>query len=126
MSYEPKPYPRMLFKGQTNCIVNDEAEELAKVEEGWENQPSDEPSPDLGQAPLTGGAPCANCAALQAEVEQLKADLAKLTAPKALEDMRAGELLQYAKDNNLDIGDMKPQQGAEKILAAIRAAEAKG
>lgn len=85
----------------------------------------EEPKPVLGQTQGTGGVPCAKCVELQAEVDQLKADLAKATAPKSLEDMRAGELLQYAKDNKLDIGDLKPQAGAVNILAAIRAAEAK-
>lgn len=117
-------YPKMLYKGKQHHIVHDEAEESAKTEEGW----SATPAPAEASAPATspeGPASCAKCAELTAQVEQLKADLAKFTAPKALEDMRAGELIQYAKDRNYDIGDLKPQSGAEKILAAVKAAEAK-
>jgi hypothetical protein len=43
---------------------------------------------------------------------------------KPLEEMKAGELLAYAKEKSLDIGDLKPQHGAEKVLSAIREAEA--
>ena len=44
------------------------------------------------------------------------------TAPdqgaKALKDMRATELLEYAASKGIDLG-MKPQDGKEKILAAL-------
>lgn len=45
--------------------------------------------------------------------------------PKPLEEMKAGELIAYADENNLDIGGMKPQAGQEKILAAVLEAIAK-
>lgn len=37
---------------------------------------------------------------------------------KALKDMRATELLEYAASKGIDLG-MKPQDGKEKILAAL-------
>lgn len=46
-------------------------------------------------------------------------------APKPLEEMAAGELIAYAAGNGLDIGDMKPQSGQKKILAAVQEAIAK-
>lgn len=45
--------------------------------------------------------------------------------PKPLEEMKAGELIAYAAENDLDIGAMKPQAGQEKILAAVLEAKAK-
>ena len=45
--------------------------------------------------------------------------------PKPLEEMKAGELIAYAAAEKLNIGDMKPQAGQERILAAIREAIAK-
>ena len=45
--------------------------------------------------------------------------------PKPLEEMKAGELIAYAAENDLDIGAMKPQAGQEKILAADLEAKAK-
>ena len=45
--------------------------------------------------------------------------------PKPLEEMAAGELIAYAAGNGLDIGDMKPQSGQKKILAAVQEAIAK-
>ena len=39
---------------------------------------------------------------------------------KPLEDMKAGELIKYAEANGLDIGGLKPQHGAEKILAVVK------
>ena len=45
--------------------------------------------------------------------------------PKPLEEMAAGELIAYAAGNGLDIGDMKPQSGQKKILAAVLEAIAK-
>ena len=45
--------------------------------------------------------------------------------PKPLEEMKAGELIAYAAENGLDIGDMKPQVGQEKILAVVKEAIAK-
>lgn len=45
--------------------------------------------------------------------------------PKPLEEMAAGELIAYAAGNGLDIGDMKPQSGQKKILAAVLDAIAK-
>ena len=45
--------------------------------------------------------------------------------PKPLEEMKAGELIAYAAAEKLDIGDMKPQAGQERILAAVREAIAK-
>ena len=45
--------------------------------------------------------------------------------PKPLEEMKAGELIAYAASEKLDIGDMKPQAGQERILAAVREAIAK-
>lgn len=124
MTYEPKPFPRMLYLGQAHTIVHNEDEEATKIAEGWGNAPEPVGQPPA-ESPAKAPAPCAKCTELLAQVEQLKADLAKFTAPKALEDMRAGELIQYAKDHNYDIGDLKPQAGAEKILAAVKAAEAK-
>lgn len=44
--------------------------------------------------------------------------------PKPLEDMKAGELVAFAKANNLDIGGLQPQAGKEKVLAAVKAAMA--
>ena len=46
-------------------------------------------------------------------------------ADKPLADMRATELIEYAKDNNLDIGEMIPQNGQRVILAAVLEAIAK-
>lgn len=43
---------------------------------------------------------------------------------KPLEEMKAGELIAYAEANGLDIGGLVPQNGATKILAAIKAAQA--
>ena len=45
--------------------------------------------------------------------------------PKPLEEMKAGELIAYAAAEKLNIGDMKPQAGQEKILAAVQEAIAK-
>ena len=45
--------------------------------------------------------------------------------PKPLEEMAASELIAYAAGNGLDIGDMKPQAGQKKILAAVLEAIAK-
>ena len=45
--------------------------------------------------------------------------------PKCLEEMKAGELIAYAAAEKLDIGDMKPQAGQERILAAVKEAIAK-
>lgn len=45
-------------------------------------------------------------------------------APKPLDDMKAGELVAFAKANNLDIGGLQPQAGKEKVLAAVKAAMA--
>lgn len=42
--------------------------------------------------------------------------------PKDIEDMKAGELIAYAEEGGLDIGEMVPQMGAPKILAAVKAA----
>lgn len=115
-------YPKkMLSPDGTAVLAKQEVHEADLLAQGYTHAPEEPKKPVVGE---TGGAPvpCANCAALQAEVEALKAQL----APKLLEDMRAGELLQYAKDKGYDIGDMKPQAGAVNILAAIRAVEAKG
>ena len=68
MSYEPKPYPRMLYLGQSHTIVHNEDEEAAKRAEGWGN--AAEPA---GQEPLSSAAPasCAKCAELEATIERL-------------------------------------------------------
>ena len=64
--------------------------------------------------------------ALEARVKALEAMLqSKDSAPKPIEDMKAGELIAYAAAEKLDIGDMKPQAGQERILAAVREAIAK-
>jgi len=119
-------YPKkMLSPDGAAVFAKQEVHEADLVAQGYTPAPEEPKKPDLGQTQGAGGEPCAKCVELQAEVDQLKAALAEATAPKALEDMRAGELLQYAKDNKLEIGDLKPQVGAEKILAAIRAVEAK-
>lgn len=115
-------YPKkMLSPDGTAVLAKQEVHEAELLAQGYKVAPEEPKKPVLGD---TGGAPppCPNCAALQAEIEALKAQL----TPKPLEEMRAGELLQYAKDKGLDIGDLKPQAGAVTILAAIRAAEAKG
>ena len=58
--------------------------------------------------------------------EPLKtSDDASPKGPKPLEEMKAGELIAYAAAEKLDIGDMKPQAGQERILAAVREAIAK-
>ena len=44
---------------------------------------------------------------------------------KALEDMKAGELVAYATENGLDIGGLVAQAGKGKILAAVLEAIAK-
>lgn len=41
---------------------------------------------------------------------------------KPLEEMKAGELIAFASDNDLDIGGLVPQSGQVKILAAVKAA----
>lgn len=119
-------YPKKMISPDGAAVfAKQEVHEAELAAQGYTPAPEEPKKPVLGQTQATGGEPCAKCVELQAEVDQLKAALAEATAPKALEDMRAGELLQYAKDKGLDIGDMKPQQGAVNILAAIRAVEAK-
>lgn len=43
---------------------------------------------------------------------------APASGPKALKDMKATELLEYAASKEIDLG-MKPQDGKDKILAAL-------
>lgn len=50
---------------------------------------------------------------------------AKQEASTIIEDMKAGQLVEYAGANNLDIGGLQPQAGKEKILAAVKEALAK-
>lgn len=60
------------------------------------------------------------------DAEPLKAsDDTAPKGPKPLEEMKAGELIAYAAAEKLNIGDMKPQAGQEKILAAVQEAIAK-
>ena len=64
--------------------------------------------------------------ALEARVKALEAMLqSKDSAPKPIEDMKAGELVAYAEANGLDIGGLVAQSGKEKILAALKEAIAK-
>lgn len=82
MTYEPKPFPRMLYLGQAHTIVHNEDEEAAKVSEGWGNFPEpvgQEPKPDTN--PQNAPAPCAKCAELEAKVQALEAQLAKAKEP---------------------------------------------
>lgn len=44
------------------------------------------------------------------------------TGQKSIDDMKAGELIAYAQEHDLDIGGLVPQAGKEKILAAVKAA----
>lgn len=94
--YQPKPYPRMLYKGDVFTIVPDEAGEEAARADGY------------------------------ADYSERFAPPSEPDAPKALEDMKPGELISYAKAEGLDIGDLKPQAGKEKILAAVLAAQKAG
>lgn len=58
MDYTPEPYPRMLYKGEQYCIVNDEAEEKAKGKEGWgDAAPAPAPEADAAPAPAKRGRP---------------------------------------------------------------------
>lgn len=40
--------------------------------------------------------------------------------PKAIDDMKAGELIAYAAENGHDLGGLVPQAGKEKILATLK------
>lgn len=101
MSYEPIPYPRVMYRLDGTLVVRSEEEEAAARKDGYGN-PLDEPAKAAAKA-----APAS-------------------TGDVVLEDLKAGELIQYAKDNGLDIGDLKPQFGKEKILAAVLAAQTGG
>lgn len=46
-------------------------------------------------------------------------------AAESLEDMKATELIAFAAKNGLEIGDLVPQSGKEKILTAVKAAIAR-
>ena len=64
--------------------------------------------------------------ALEARVKALEAMLqSKDSAPKPIDDMKAGELVAYAEANGLDIGGLVAQSGKEKVLAAVKEAIAK-
>ncbi len=41
---------------------------------------------------------------------------------KPLEEMKAGELIAYAEEHDLDIGGLQAQAGQPKVLAAVKAA----
>ena len=41
---------------------------------------------------------------------------------KPLEEMKAGELIAYAEEHDLDIGGLQAQAGKDKILSAVKAA----
>jgi len=56
------------------------------------------------------------------DAEVAKAPIVKVEAPLALEDMKASELIAFAAKNGLAIGDMVPQNGRDKILAAVKVA----
>lgn len=101
MSYEPIPYPRMLYRLDGTLVVHSEQEEAAARKDGYGN-PLDE---DREIKPAAKAAPASD-------------------GSVDLEAMKAGELIQYAKDKGLEIGDLKPQSGKEKILAAVLAAQA--
>ena len=64
---------------------------------------------------------------IEGEVAAGRAEIivTKAPAPKTLEEMKAGELVAYASENNLDIGGLVAQAGKEKILAAVLEAIAK-
>jgi hypothetical protein len=39
MAYVYQPYPRMLYRGQGQCVVQDYAEEQAAIADGWGHVP---------------------------------------------------------------------------------------
>ncbi|HLP29807.1 MAG TPA: hypothetical protein VK150_00505 [Geothrix sp.] len=65
----------------------------------------------------------AELAARDARIAQLEAALAGNHVD--LDAMKAGELIDYAAKNGLDIGGLVPQSGQAKILAAVKESLAK-
>ena len=105
-------YPKKLYNDEGDCVLaKQEVHEADLRRKGYHDAPEEVAPPPTD---------CPNCMVLAAKV----ADLEKQLAPKLLEELKAGELLAYAKEKGLNIGDLKAQHGAEKILAAIKAAEA--
>lgn len=112
------PYPKKMINSEgTVVLAKQEIHGAALRLQGFHDAPVEVASEPAG---------CPNCQALAAKVADLEAQLAARAPanPKPLETLKAGELLAYAQEHHLDIGDLKAQHGAEKILAAVKAAEA--